>query len=882
LDIKSAENKSVHRLVRRYFEGFLAPKAGFVFGFCFLLTIFSVWIIATQWNINSDFKALLPADSKAAQAMGEVSDRIGSGSALFVVIDSPEREANRRFAKVLSDRLLERKSVALAHYHNDKTFFEKNQLLYLSVEDLKKLRQRLKKKIKSEKRKANPLFVSLGSVKKKKTSGAFIETDDLGTDKRVSAQHDYKTYLESSDGYSLTIIVRFVESSTDLNATNALLDSVKDLAESLNPTSYHPQMKVEYGGGLVSRQKQYKSIVNDIITSAGFTLFGLFLVLGLYFRRLRAIFLVLTPLIMAILWTLATAFLIFGELTIITVFIFAILLGLGIDFAIHLLASYDKERVKNEPVEALILTYAGTGSATVYGALTTFATFVVLSFAQFRGLSQFGVVASLGVIFSLVAMFTMLPSSILVLNRIRPMKVKQKDATGDYQTLTSWLPRSSIVAVILTIAMSGFALSHIGDLRFQENFKRIGKVQWPWKTKLTQAQSAQKKAKRAGKRRAKFTLKHAKLIRETMDPSTFKRERLQKSVGKKYASAVGKQQTSTPTIMLFDDKKSTRKVHKEMLERINAGNLKAIKAANSIYAFTPGTVEEQKPKLEEIGKIRALLDKEGTAFLSKKNKKNIKKLREKLVDKPVRIYDLPAWTKRLFKEAGPKAKPAHEGEDFAFEYTIFVNEWGESMIGAHARRFLKAITSLAEGTGENIRVGSQSFIYVSMLDEIQNDGKRMMLIALVVVFLLLIVAFRSFIKAVVAFSPLLLGATWMFGLLPYLGIPLDFFNVIILPVVIGIGIDDGVHFYHRYLELNRSGAEYALAQTWREVGSAVVMTSLTSIIGFGGLAVTGHFGLKSIGYVAICGILTTLAATLLVMPTILYFSEKWKVNSVIK
>lgn len=870
MDIESANNNSVHQRVQRYFEGFLAPKASFVFGFCVLITILSIWIIGTQWNINSDFKALLPENSSAAKAMTEVGERIGSGSALFVVVDSPDKIANRKYAKAISEKLLEKKSVALAHYHNDKTFFEKNQLLYLSVQDLEKLNLRLKKKIKKEKRKANPLFVSLGSLKKEKKSTVFIDTSDLGMDTRKTAQNKYKTFLESADGFSLTLIVRFVETSTDLNATNMLLDEVKTLAQDLNPTQYHPEMKIEYGGGLISRQKEYKSIVSDIIASAVFTIFGLFLVLGFYFRRIRAIFLVLVPLIMAILWTLAAAFLIFGELTIITVFIFAILLGLGIDFAIHLLASYDKRRTEGlEPTEALVLTYVGTGTATVYGALTTFSTFVVLSFAQFRGLSQFGVVASLGVLFSLVAMFTMLPAMILVLHRIRPMVPKVVEGKKDFSTASRVLKKGAIFSIILALGMSVFALNQIPNLQFQEDFKKIGKISWPWAKSETN--EIEKRATWLASRRAGYTAKHARAIREALEPDTFERERKQISVGNKYSSAVGDQQTSMPTIMLFDDQASTRKVHEKMLERMNTGDLKTIRAANSIYAFLPGTPDEQAEKLIVIKKIKSLLDKEGTAFLSKEYKKKVVELRKKLVEEPVTIYSLPSWTKRLFKEAGPKAMPAKEGEPFAFEYTIFVNETGSSMKGAHVRSFLKEIVSLAEDTGENIRVGSPSSIYVSMLDEIQNDGARMMLIALCVVFLLLIIAFGSVIKALLAYSPLLLGAIWMFGLLAFLGIPLDFFNVIILPVVIGIGIDDGVHFYHRYLELDH---EDALAQTWTEVGSAVVMTSITSIIGFGGLAITNHFGLKSIGFVAICGILTTLCATILVLPGVLYFAEK--------
>lgn len=870
------ENSRIHKYVRRYFNGFLAPNAKFVFGLCILLTLLSIWIIATRWNINSDFKALLPEESKAALAMTEAGDRIGSGSALFVVIDSPNPNANRSFAKVYAEALREKKGVALAHYHNDKTFFEKNQLLYLNVSDLKKLHHRLKKKIRSAKKKANPFFISLDKKKKNETENDFIETGDLGRDKRNEAQNQYKTYLESDDGYALTLIVRFVESSTDLNATNRLLDDVRELGERLNPGSFHPEMKIEFGGGLINRQKEYKSIVSDIVKSALFTIVGLFLILGLYFRRVRAIFLILTPLIMGVIWSFAFAFLIYGELTIITVFIFAILLGLGIDYAIHLLASYDKYRTTElEPVDALIETFAGTGTATVYGALTTFVTFLVLTFAQFKGLSQFGVVASVGVICSLVAMFTMLPASILVLQTLKPTKLPTKPHEPDYAKITQILIRTAGITIVFSIIISIFGGLNLQNLQFEENFRKIGKVDWPWIQQPDVKEKALAQAKSYGVFFGRTITAHAKLTRQAMEPKSFKRERIQKTIGARYSNALGKQQSSTPTILLFDDASLTRKVYRKMLFEISAGALDSVKAASSIHAFLPGSDEEQEARLTEITKIRKLLKKEGSAFLNTKQKEKIKTLQDKLVDKKITIYDLPLWAKRLFREAGPKAKKASPGEDFAFEYTIYITEDGDPMVGKDARHFLQQIGDLAKHRGEDIRVGALSSIYISMLDEIKNDGLRMISIALFIVFFLLIAAFRSIPKAIFAYSPLLFGSFWMFGILAYLGIKLDFFNVIILPVIIGIGIDDGVHFYHRYLELKH---KHALAQTWREIGSAILMTSLTSIIGFGGLALTNYAGLKSIGYVAIIGILATLIATLLVMPSVLYFAEKlnWK------
>ncbi len=863
--------EQVHQFVRVYMERVVARYYGIISVLSLVVSALAIWVIATTWNINSDFKALLPQTAPAALAMTEVADRVGSGSALFVVIDSPDQEANLKFAETFSTELRSIPSVALAHYHNDKTFFEKHQLLYMDVEDIKTLRERIEASIKQKKKEANPLFVQL---RKKKDDGPLVQTDDIEEKYSSQTQNTYKEYLISDDGYSLTIVVRFVESSTDLVATNKLLDRVREIATELKPTEYHPEMTVELGGGLVNRQKEYTSIVSDIITSAIFTIVGLFTVIALYFRRFRGVILVLGPLIMGILWTLAAAFMLYGELTTVTVFIFAILLGLGIDFAVHLLAGYDHERLDgHEPVEALVHCFTGTGKATVLGGLTTFATFVVLSFAQFRGLSQFGTVASMGIIFSLIAMLVVMPSLLLSLQKMKPYSPHQPGKEGpllDRLINESMVQKWSRPALIVAFFLSAFAVYEFKNVEFEENFRKIGQIEPFWVDKDAEQREADLKASEAAaKGVARQVFVNARQIRESADPETFVMDREQLSVGAKYSSA-NQGQSSTPTILLFDDAEKASHVYGVMNQMHRDGKLETVRSIASVHAFLPGTAEEQAARMVEINKIKEVLDREGTAFLNDEQKKTVEDLQKRLDVSPVSVKELPDWTKRLFREAGPAAKPAAEGEEFAYEYLIYVNEAIDHMKGEEARRFLGEVASVAEASGQELRIGSQSYIYTAMLDEIKTDGARMMGIALVVVVFILTFGYRSPFRAAMAMLPLTIGGFWMFGAMGWFGIKLDFFNVVIIPVVIGIGVDDGIHFYQRYLDKGFG----SIGAVFRQVGSAVAMTSVTSMIGFGGLAVTNYAGLQSIGYVAITGITCALFSTLLLMPSILWFAEK--------
>jgi len=845
-----------------------------------LLSVLAVWVIATKANINSDFKAMLPTSSEAYQAMDEVGHRVGSGSALFVVIDSPDTQANKKFAEVYASALRELPEVALAHYHNDKTFFEKHALLYLDKEDLSTLREQLADKIKDAKRKANPLFVSLGMDDEEADEDLF-DTSEMEEKYAGLSQNTYKEYLISDDGYSLTIVVRFVESSTDLASTQDLIARVQQVGAELEPAQYHPEMKLEFGGGLINRQAEYSSILNDIKTSAWSTILGLFLVIALYFRRVRAVFFVLTPLVMGVAWTLAISFLIFGELTTVATFIFAILLGLGIDYSIHFLNEYDINRRRGKsPIDALVECFGTTGRATVIGAFTTMVTFVVLSFAQFRGLSQFGQVASIGILCTLLAMMVVLPAFILSLHSILPYhpKVKEDGESASFLSPVFWVGedkarRLTPVFLGLVLLLSIFAAFQMPNVQFEENFRNIGNVELPWSGK-DEAAAQNTQAEKQARAQARATLNRARAVREAISPDTYIAPREQKSVGDKYTSATQGMQSSTPTLLLFDDAEQTQRVYEYMSEQHRQGKLDTVRSVSAIYSFLPGTLAEQEERMVEIKAIRALLSEDDIALLSADERKRVEEMRETLDVEPFTFHELPPWTKRLFKEAGDKAKAPVAGEEFAFGYLIYVNEAIDSMKGEEARRFLQQIQDIRDETGADFRVGSQSYIYIAMLDQIKTDGVRMMGIALVVALLILIWGFGNPLRALFAMTPVLLGVFWMLGLSAFLGMRLDFFNVIVLPVLIGAGVDDGVHFYAHYREQGRG----SVGAVMKSLGGALIMTTITSAIGFAGLAVTDYAGLQSMGYLAILGLGTVLLATLFVLPPALWLAEKYDIH----
>jgi predicted RND superfamily exporter protein len=117
--------------------------------------------------------------------------------------------------------------------------------------------------------------------------------------------------------------------------------------------------------------------------------------------------------------------------------------------------------------------------------------------------------------------------------------------------------------------------------------------------------------------------------------------------------------------------------------------------------------------------------------------------------------------------------------------------------------------------------------------------------------------------------PLLLSLAATISIMIFCDIRLNYMNVVAFPLIIGIGIDDSIHMIYRYYENHERSVGTMVEQT----GRAVLLTSLTTMSGFGSLLVTDHSGLMSLGMVTALGIGFCLVTSLLILPGLLLFWE---------
>ncbi|MEO0586856.1 MAG: MMPL family transporter, partial [Planctomycetota bacterium] len=143
-------------------------------------------------------------------------------------------------------------------------------------------------------------------------------------------------------------------------------------------------------------------------------------------------------------------------------------------------------------------------------------------------------------------------------------------------------------------------------------------------------------------------------------------------------------------------------------------------------------------------------------------------------------------------------------------------------------------------------------------------------LALAAVAVILWIDFRRLDDALLCMVPTVVGFWLTFGLMGWIGDPIDPANIIVLPLLFGIGVDAGVHLMHRYRQ-EPTARPLGLASG---TGKGIALTSYTTIIGFGALMTASHRGIAGLGFVMSLGILLTLLACFYVLPAILEVRQR--------
>ena len=508
-----------HRWIARL-SSFTTGRPRTVVAAATLVAALCVWL-TLQLRIDQELRALLPEWFPSVSRLLTMEERLGNQSDLFVVIRSPSRDDNIRFGEAMAGALEEREDIRFVVFHRDFDFFEDRALLFMEMGDLEDLRERVKARIKAE--------VSgelLGEFDEGGEPAEEAEPlpDEDSLREEYGLEETMSEYFEADDGRVLVLKARPNRPNTDVEFSRELNREVMELVAALNPASYHPEMEVEIEGSFAENARRVGSMESNVIIGSAVTLGLLFLSLVIFFRRFGVVLLIFVPLLLSSFAALAAGRLIFQELNLISAFIFAVLLGLGIDFSIHFVTRYRSERGRGLSLrDAVTKSLATTGLATSAGAASTTAGFLVLVGSDFQGFVQFGVVGSIGVLLAVAAVFLVMPAVLALTTRDHgpmptsepaPVDRAREPQRESRRRIPFWI--APLLAVVgLGAGVAGLVVAP--DLSFETNLNNLG------------------------------------MIRE---------KRVDDGTRISYREAVGKATTTAPAIILTEDLEETRRVHR--------------------------------------------------------------------------------------------------------------------------------------------------------------------------------------------------------------------------------------------------------------------------------------------------------------------------------
>jgi len=710
-------------------------------------------------SLNADLAELLPESFESVTDLEVLKERFGGIGYVAVVAKNAPPEVLERFAEETAAKLEALAAVRYVQHRRPTRFFEERVLYFLDVQDLRLLRDRIRDRIALEKRRHFPMYFELDEP----PPIDFAELQERLAGRRETSWVQTQlgeTYYLDREQRLVALLCKPAALSADLAFSRKLVGQVKLLIEGLDLEQYHSEMTIAYGGNYTKKVDQHEMIMSDLALASALAVALMSLFLMLHFRRVVAVGLIMGPLVVGLIWTHAFAAVGFGSLNILTGFIGAILLGLGIDHGIHLLSRYESElAATGEPETAVRRSFGDTGRAVVVAALTTTVGFAGLGLSEFRAFREFGIIAAGGMALVVIAYLTSLPALLSIAARSgwRPCARPPETPTGWNSNLKRHAGKVLVLCVLLTIPL----VIELPKARFNTDFRALVASDLP-------------------------SFRMDFLIDRLLGFS------------------------QTPVVVMATNQEEERLVAAALRERqAHHGDETTIDFVATGADLVP---PNQEAKWEVLQSLAADLEKVNPAWLSEDLRGRFELFRRATNVPPFTDADWPIEVQRQFR--GPDTA---EGEGFVLVYPgVDLSD------GARVSEFADELRGITLPSGKRVAVAGEPMILADIFDMVMREAPPVLGLTLVLVFLATWLLLGSFRHAVLCLVPAGLTLVGTFALLHGTRVELNYINIVMVPVLFGISVDGGVHLVTRAAHAGDLGD--AATATGRAIAGAILTT----------------------------------------------------------
>lgn len=819
--------------------------------------------LISRLELDTDLLALLPQDDPVVATFRDTMERFGSIDYMLVVVRVPEGEVlapYQTFADRLAERLRALEEVEEVEHRLGETdellaeLFPK-AALFLDERERAAVAGRLtdegiRARVAEMRR--------LASTPQGGAAERLLALDPFGLAdvflERVDASRgaigvDWASgYYVSRDHRLLLLLVKPTRPPQDVDFDQRLAAATETAAEATRAEwpetlgfgtldealaeGFPPPPEVALGGSYLTALDDARFIVRDAVLGIATSLVGVLLLVLVAFRRFGPLLFAAAPLACGLIFTFAFASLVMGTLSTATSGTAALLIGLGVDFVIVSYGRYVEERRRGAGIEQALATMSGSsGRAVVVGAVTTAATFGAFLVTDFTGLRQMGLLTGAGILLCLVSVLLLMPALIAWReDRHRAKDSRPRLYFHDFgtQRLVRLATRRRKAVIGAALAVTAVALFFALRLEFQDSTT-------------------------------------------TMRPSGNRGIEVAREVGQRFGTGFDYMMLVATGDSREDAIALAGRAAEEAEALVEDGTFYRLSAVTSLIppprrqAEVLDWLERERNDALDVGRIedtfRAALAEEG--LRAEHFAPGLELLRAAVSpSRPLSADDLAEHpqTRQLLDRF---LQPTGDGRWQSIVYLYPPdNRW--------RREPPPAAVALAERLGPDVALTGTNVLNQRVRGTVRRDAWTAGLLGLGLVVLLVYLDFHRLRLTLISLLPLIVGIVWMLGAMALLGIELNFMNVFVTTMVIGIGVDYGLHVVHRYREERAGGGGGAAVEAGLvETGNAVVVAALSTIVGFGSLSTSHYPGLRSIGLVAILGAGFTALVAITLLPALL-------------
>ncbi|MFC1504196.1 MMPL family transporter [Spirochaetota bacterium] len=896
---------AIAKFVNRFYKWI--PVAAVIL---FVLSIMA----AKNIEFKTEMKDMLPEDNPMVKPYIEIDEHFAGGSLAYIIIEGEDKsemiECAEYFVKELRKDENIRKKLRSINLKLDRSFVKKWGLMFSKAKDIENTKDTFAKL------NMLPFITSLNdsfektytgdeaeeeiSTRKQENEGAgslkqmetfftllreLLEKQGSAAERKIQGKKLAETFMYGQE-YSFSLDDKMLIfsmtpdfSGVDFDSCVEMQKKVKDIIK-LTDEKY-PSLDIVYTGDIMMQADEQDALGYDMAVPAIVAIIVILILFIFSFNQLRAIIFSLITLIFGIVYMYGFVGITIKEINMMTSMMAVLLIGLGIDYGIQVITNFTTFRADGlPPPEALTQTYIKAGMGTMLAAITTAIGFFVLAATGYKFFQQFGIVMGMGIMTCFIAMMFILPSLLLLFgkknverSKIPSINYSFLPAIAQYTNKKKW--RTLIIGAVVTVVFIVAAL----NIKFEYDLWKLEPPGMPSIigyekimdtygitpfTSMYIARSIREARDITDKLEEVNTVIEVNSIANFIPTKNEQRARLAKIRDIRNMPA----RFTAITYTALDMKKFMKEIQRLEYNIIEMGDLsvaglgednKIVNKRNSMIREIMGA-EVGKPGAEVFQKLISLVKKNPALYAQRLTQLDSHFAREMnntvksmaSISRQITIKDLPEDVSGgLIDKSKTRYLVSIVPRDGIWDDI-------ESM-----ERFNKSVAKVSPKITGFTQIGS------SMFAEIVPAAQRAAIYIFCAIFIFMLLTFRSIKYSLFASAPLLIGMALMLGIYPVLGKKFNFMHIMVLPLVIGMGIDFGIHLTHRFT------TEQDVGRAYKFTGKAVFLSALTTMIGFGSLALIGNFpSVQSMGEILFFGITACLLASLVILPALLAFGKK--------